>query len=354
MKDQDLDKNNPATPYKLKKAREKGQVAKSPSVTSSVVLTIMVLYVLWYGLDDVYKHYMLDHRLFAHLSGQATWDVAHIWPVVAMMIKQILLLMLPFFFVLIIASVIANCIQFGFLFAPEFIKPQFDRINPISGFKRIFSMRSLFEAFIAFLKLVVLMSVAAYSLYDLFSSVMHVPQRSTGAYLRFLIESVVTLGVRLACVLLIIALLDYLYRRYDFFKKMRMSTKELRDEFKNRDGDPRLKSKRKELRKEFLQKILAMQQAGAADVVLTNPTHYAVALKYVHGQMHAPIVVCKGQGAMASRIRDVASKHNIPIFRSPKLTREIYGSVAIHAPIPEHLYKEVAHVFHWLFLSQGQ
>jgi flagellar biosynthetic protein FlhB len=163
-----------------------------------------------------------------------------------------------------------------------------------------------------------------------------------------LLRDLGAMAIRVALALCVIALLDYGYSQREFAKNMRMSMREMRDETKNREGDPRIRARLRELRRELLKRSVAVQRTAQADVLITNPTHIAVALRYRHGEMAAPVLVSKGSGALAAVMRVIAARHHIPVLRSPTLARALHAKTPLDAPIPAELYPGVARLMVWV------
>jgi flagellar biosynthetic protein FlhB len=248
-------------------------------------------------------------------------------------------------------------LQTGPILSFEPVKADFDRINPVNGLKRIFSMRVLFDAARALVKLGLLSLVAFLGLEALTGQFYALPSLSPVGYLRTLLNDLASLGLKMALILGLIALVDLMYTRHAFAKKMRMSQRELKDEVKQREGDPRIRARMRELRREMLKRSLALRQTRNADVLITNPTHLAVALKYEHGRMVSPQLLAKGAGQLAAAMRDIAARHRISVVQNPSLARRLYRELPVDHPVPPELYAQVARIIVWVFAmrerSQG-
>ncbi len=348
MADQDLDRNEAATPYKLQKAHERGQVSKSADVVAAVVFTIAVAFFNWKGWDGLKAQFSYSHALLIQ-AGQADAGASALWRLVGTMVQDSLAMLAPFLGAIALAAIIANIAQTGIVLSAEPIKPDLDRANPVHGFKKIFSKRTLFDGARAIVKLLLLSWVVYHALKSLTPHFFHLATLPPGALARTLVEDVAATGMKMALVLCLIALVDYGFTRREFDKKMRMSQREVKDENKHREGDPRIRARLRQLRREALQRTLALRKASSADVVLTNPTHVAVALRYVHGEMPSPQVVAKGAGAMAAAIRKVAARHRIPVVQNPPLARELYKTVDLQQHVPAAQYAQVARILVWVF-----
>jgi flagellar biosynthetic protein FlhB len=223
-----------------------------------------------------------------------------------------------------------------------------ERINPVAGLQRLLSLRTLFEGLRVCLKLVALTLAAWFALRALLPHLLVLASLSPAAFLRVLAEDLASLGLKIALALALIALLDIAFTRREFGRKMRMSRRELKDEFKEREGDPRIRARLRELRNEMRKRSRALNNTGTADVVVTNPTHYAVALRYVHGEMPAPRLVAKGSGQLAAAMREIAWRHRIPIVQNPPLARRLFRKMAIDDHVPPDFHAEVARIIVWI------
>jgi flagellar biosynthetic protein FlhB len=354
MADQDLDRNEAATPFKLQKARDKGQVGKSTEVVTALVFTVAVVYLYWKGWDGLLALFQYDRALIAQ-AARVEASTANLWSLVAGMIGDAGLMLAPFLVTLMLAAIIGNLAQTGPVLSLDPVKPDFDRANPINGFKKLFSMRTLFDAARAIVKLVLLGLVVYYALKSLAAHFFQLAALPTAGLAHTMVEDAAGTGLKIALMLCLIAAVDYGYTRREFNKKMRMSRRELKDESKHREGDPRIRARLRELRREALKRSMAVRQTRTADVVLTNPTHFAVALRYVHGEMQSPQLVAKGAGALAAGIRDIAARHRIPVVQNPPLARALYHELELDHYVPPMLYAQVARILVWvLAMRQAQ
>lgn len=353
MAEQDLDRNEAATPYKLQRARERGQVAKSADVVSATVFFAAVVYLTWRGFGVAAEQFRFDQALLIHAS-RLDASGAGLWPTIERALRAALMLLGPFFAVAMVAAIIGNMMQTGPVFSFEPVKMDFNRINPVQGLKRIFSMRVLFDALRAVIKLTLLTLVAVLGLQALTDQFYALASLAPIGYLHTLIDDLSSVGLKMALVLGLIALLDWMYTRHEFAKKMRMSQRELKDEVKNREGDPRIRARLRELRRETLKRSQSLRQTRNADVLITNPTHVAVALKYEHGRMVSPQLLAKGVGPMAAAMREIAARHRIPVVQNPVLARRLYRELPVDHAVPPELYAQVARIIVWVFAMRDQ
>jgi flagellar biosynthetic protein FlhB len=348
MAEQDLDRNEAATPYKLEKAKEKGQVAKSADFTSAVVFAVAVVFMMWQGWVTVREQFRIDQALLT-AAMHADPGGAGLWPLTKSALQSGLSLCAPLFGAIVIAAIVGNLMQSGPVFSLDPITADFERINPVSGLKKLFSMQTLFNGARTCLKLIVFAWVSFYALRSLAPQFYGLAYLSPVGYVRTFIDDMSDLGLKLALALGVVALIDFMYTKMQFAKKMRMSRREIKDETKHRDGDPRIRARLRELRREMLKRSMSVRNTRNADVLLTNPTHVAVAVKYTRGEMESPLLVAKGAGQLAASMRKIAEKHHIPIVRSPALARRMFQDMEVNQHVPPHLYADVARIIVWVF-----
>lgn len=348
MADQDSDLSEQATPHKLLEARKKGEVARSNDFTAMAMMAALVMTVYACGWTALRQTVYMQQQMMARAT-RLDWssDAMAAW------MGQLLLGMLgvlgPLFLALAVTAVLANLFQTGPIFSFHPLSPDLARLNPATGFKRVFSMRTLFEAGKSVLKLIVLSAVAYYLVRDMVPGLVGLSAADAKGYARTLLDLCGTLLVKLVLVLLVISLADLGFTRWEFAKRMRMSKRDVRDESKNRDGDPRIRARIRELRKEVLKRSKSVAKVAQADVLITNPTRLAVALSYSHGKSGAPQVVAKGAGDLARKMRETASRHHVPIVQNRALARALFREVDYDGYVPEKLYPQIAKIMVWVY-----
>jgi flagellar biosynthesis protein FlhB len=347
MAEQDMDRSQAATPYKLEKAKERGQVAKSRDVVSAAVFTAAMAYLAWRGWPAWREQFLFDQALLAQ-AARVDASPENLWRLVERGITASLWMGLPFFATLVLAALLANFVQTGPIFSVQPLKADLTRINPVNGLKNMFSMQLLFNALRTVLKLVLLSAAAWLVLEGLASQFYFLATLTPIGFIRTLLDDFASLGLKLAMVLWVIALLDLAFTRRQFAKKMRMSRKELTDEIKQREGDPRVRARLRELRQEMRRRSASVRNTRNADVLITNPTHVAVALRYQHGEMHAPELVAKGAGVLAAAMRSIAARHNIPVVQNPPLARKLFRELGVDRAVPPEFFAEVARIIVWV------
>jgi flagellar biosynthetic protein FlhB len=348
----DSQKTEEPTQKKLDESRKKGQVALSREVNNWIILlaaTIMIAAFLpgmFSKMSDMLESYIVNAHavpLGKHGVGIMLWDA---------MSRTMKILALPMAF-LMFAAFIAPFIQVGPLLAPESLKPALSKISIIKGFGRLFSMRSLMEFVKGLFKILIIGTISVVVLYPYFDKLEH----WIGIPMLVLMEEISMLTVKLMIavliVLVIIAVMDLVYQRFEHNKKMKMSRQEIKDEFKQTEGDPMVRAKLRQLRSEKARQRM-MQAVPSADVVITNPTHFSIALKYDPETMDAPLCVAKGIDDIALKIRETATEHNIILYENRPLARALYDVVEIDETIPADQFKAVAEVISYVFKQRGQ
>ncbi|MGM9485048.1 EscU/YscU/HrcU family type III secretion system export apparatus switch protein [Roseateles sp. NT4] len=347
-RDQDLDRNEQATPHKLDEARKRGQIARSVDASSIAVLVVAMLasYALLMPSIKGLAHLMARGL---HATPTALNDPAEATRLMEKGLNASLLVLAPLLFAVVIAAVLMGLLQSGGLvFSAAPITPDFTRLNPAQGFKKLFSMRVIYEAIKSTLKLVALLGTAFLALKTLLPGALKLLGLPGKAVLFRLTETTGGLMAKLCAVLLVFVLLDLLFVRWEFLRNLRMSKREVEDEHKNREGDPRIRNRQREIRMQFLKSAKAVRKVPEAQVVVTNPTHVAVALRYEHGVTPAPLVIAKGAGMLALQIRRAANKAGVPIVHSPRLARALYKEVPQDGYVPEQWYPPVARILVWM------
>ena len=347
-REQEQNRSEQATPFKLQEARNRGVVAKSIELNAVLATLAFVCLLSLAGPGLFERQLRLDAALFSQAHRLAFSESALItWLTAALF--ETLALLVPVFALLIVAGVGASLMQTGPVFSFEPLKPDFDRINPASGLKRIFSMRLVFEAAKSVFKL----GLFGYALYVIIDGmlplVLGLAQTHPAAYARIGLDTVASLMLKLALVMLVVALLDLGYVRWDFMKKMMMSRREMRDEHKRREGDPKVKARIRELQREMRKRAKALRRVPEADVLITNPTHLAVALRYRREELAAPRLIAKGAGDLAARMKLLARRHGVPVVENRPLARRLFLRGGLEAPIPQAEYPQVARVLAWVY-----
>ncbi|WP_313798665.1 flagellar biosynthesis protein FlhB [Cytobacillus sp.] len=344
------EKTEKATPKKRQDSRKKGQVAKSQDVNTAISLLAVFLFFLFAGsyMKDIVL-YLMRHSFQEFMLTDLT--EANVQSVFLSILKELVLLLGPIMFVALIAGVASNYMQVGFLFSTEVIQPKLEKLDPIKGFKRIFALRAIVELLKSMLKIGFVGLVTFMVLWGNIDEILILSQKSVGAALETIGNLTIKMGLFASVVLLFLSLLDYLYQKYDFEKNIRMSKQDIKDEYKNIEGDPLIKSKIKQRQREMAMRRM-MQEVPNADVVITNPTHYAVALKYDETKSDAPYVVAKGVDFVAQKIKLIAKEKDIITVENRPLARALYSQADIGDAIPEEFFKAVAEILAYVYRTK--
>jgi flagellar biosynthetic protein FlhB len=346
------EKTERATPKKRQEARKKGQVASSAELPAAFILLFAFLGFILLG--GYYKTKLI--RLFGWLfEHKLTMEIttANVMSLFTALLVQGLILLAPIFAITVAVALAGNYLQVGFLLTGETLKVDLKKISPISGFKRIFSLRSLVEFVKSILKLIIIGLIVFITLWNERATILKLAEVPVEQTLGFIGGLTVKLGLEIGAVLVVLAVMDYLYQRYEHEKSLRMSKQDIKDEFKKTEGDPLIKGKiRERQRRMALQRM--MQEVPKADVVITNPTHFAIALKYDGSKMDAPVVIAKGMDYTAQRIKEIAKEHGVVTMENKPLARALYDRTEIGDTIPADLFQAVAEVLAYVYRLKGE
>ncbi|MBC5785088.1 EscU/YscU/HrcU family type III secretion system export apparatus switch protein [Ramlibacter sp. USB13] len=349
--DQDIDRSEEPTTFKLQKARDRGQTPRSVDATACAVFLAAVAFLAWQGAAALQALLRLFRSALVQVAGRSADGAG---PVFAQLVEGAAGILLPFLLVLVAAGAAAAVAQTGMVFSLQPLQFDFERLNPAAGWKRVFSRRTLFEGARACVKLAVLCCAGVAALLALLPQFHVLATLPAPAFLQAAWSDLVALAWRMAAALALIAAVDMLFTRRDFHRRMRMSRREWKDEYRHREGDPRIRARLRELRRELLQRSLSLRNTRNADFVLTNPTHYAVALEYRHGEMDAPRVIAKGAGQLAAAMREIAARHRIVVVQNPPLARRLFREVPLESSLPADFHAEVARIVVWVLAMRRQ
>lgn len=336
------EKTEEATPRKIQKAREEGNVLKSPDVNAFLGLVVglalvFFLFSFWVeGLGGIFS------QIYQDFSREFTR--AEAMSITLGLVFKILYLVAPIFGALMLVGIIANIAQSGFLLTTKAIQPKLQKLNFISGLKNLISLKKLLDGFLITFKVMTAFVIAFFVFLGFIHELTNVALFNLGdQMLWFRDKALILIGILLAF-FLVMASVDYLIKRYQYYKSLKMSKQEVKDEFKNQEGDQQVKGKIRSLMFQAARKRM-MQNIPQADVVVTNPTHYAVALRFDSMRERAPRVLAKGVDLVAQRIKDIAKEHDIPIIENPPFARTLYKDVDLDQEIPHTLYEAAVAVF---------
>jgi flagellar biosynthetic protein FlhB len=341
----EVEKTEPPTPHKIEEARERGFVPKSREIVGLAILLAFFIF-LWFVGKKIIDGFSEGMNIMgaSELSGGViSFALDIIWKIA-----------IPIFIVAIVAAIIGNVIQTGFFFAPKAFEPKIEKFSPAQNFSRIFSLRNFVEFVKSAGKAFVVLGVVFLFLYISYSKI----DEFFGIDISDSISKSASLTAKIVGIIIgflaLLSIADYIWQRWDWWKSLMMSRSELREEMRRYEGDPTVKGRMR--RRMFeMARMRMMAEVPRADVVITNPTHVAVAIKYERGKMKAPRVVAKGMNFIAQKIVEIAKENNVPIYQDPPLAWTLYKSVNVGDYIPESLYKAVAKVLAYvIMLKQKQ
>ncbi len=348
MAERDADLSEEATPHKLEEARKKGTVSKSQDVTAMALMAALAVTLYASGWQVLRQLLRMQQKILARVSVREMGvDATASW--MGILAKDMLVVLAPFLMTLAITAVAVTLVQTGPAFSFHPLSPDFSRINPMAGLKRVFSMRTLFDTAKSMVKLIALGALLYHLIMGAVPGLIGLMSVDPKAYAGVLIALTAGILVKLVLALLVIGAVDLLFTRWEFARNMRMSKRDVKDESKNREGDPRIRARIRELRKEVLKRSRAMANVPKADVLITNPTHYAIALSYQHGTSGAPQVIAKGAGETAAKMRETAARCQIPIVQNRPLARALFRDVDYDGYVPEEWYPQVAKIMVWVY-----
>jgi flagellar biosynthetic protein FlhB len=336
-----------ATPKRLEEARRRGQIPRSRDLSTAAVMMTAGAGLYFFGGQLSSSMFGVMQRGLT-LSREQSLDPNQIVPVLSATAADALFACVPLFGLIVLAALLAPLALGGWNFSTEALAPKFNRLNPLDGFKRMFSMRALVELGKALAKFGVVGVIAVMVLWNDASELLSLGREPTGAALGHAIRLCGQGLIWLSSGLLFIAGIDVPYQLWSHAKQLKMTREEIRQEMKESEGSPEIKGRIRQVQQQMARQRM-MQDVPKADVVVTNPTHFAVALRYDDKRMRAPIVVAKGADAIAARIREVAGEHQVPIFEAPPLARVLYRNVDIGQEIPSNVYVAVAQVLTYVF-----
>lgn len=343
----DDQKTEEPTSKRLEEARERGQLPISRDAAIFVSL-LAALIVISYLSQPMAVKTVTSLRIFFEHPHEISLEGHGIQTAMFEVAANIGLATVLIFSLLVAASVLGTMIQTGFFVEPSMIKLKFESLSPMEGIKRIFSMNALAELVKNFFKLVVVGGVAFLMFVPLVNRVSNFAGYDLVHTIGLIHSEAVHLIIVLLLVVFVIAVADLLYQRFEYFKQLRMTKSEVKDEYKQLEGDPLIKSRLRQIRIEKTRKRM-MANVPKADVVITNPTHYAIALQYDSAKMRAPVVVAKGVDFIAKKIRALAEEHKVPMISNPPLARALYDTVNVDEPIKTEHYRAVAEIISYVY-----
>lgn len=347
------EKTEPATAKKLKDARDEGQVAKSKELSAAIDLIalflVLKIFISYIGENLLSMFPVIYNKMPDIINDSAGgMSIFSATTVVNNVMLVILKVLAPVFIVGIMCCILINIFQVGWKVTTKPMKPKASKINPLSGFKRIFSKDSLFELLKSIAKIALIIYVAYTSIKDHQNELFLLYDIPLMQVIILIGTIVIDAGFQISLVYLVVGIVDWLYQKHKFKEDMKMTKQEVKDEYKNTEGNPEIKSRQRSKMRETSQRRM-MQDLPTADVVITNPTHLSVAIKYDADQNSAPVVIAKGEDYLAMKIREIAKENNIEIVENKPLARMLYANVDVGAEVPPELYQAVAEVLAFVY-----
>jgi len=342
------DKTEKATPKKKKDERKKGNAYQSKDVVSVVMLLVGFFLVSQLGLfiaQQIKTYYLGQMAKIAELE---TLTVATCVQISKEAVQVFFISAMPIIIVLALIAIIMVGIQTGFLISGDLIRFKYSRISLMQGIKRLFSLRSVVELIKSIIKVVLVLAIIYTSIMSILSLTPDLLSNRLSTDISFMIQKIMGMVNQICIIFAAVAILDFAYQKYDYEKKLKMTKQEVKDEYKQTEGDPEHKGKIKNKQREMSQNRM-MQKVPTADVIVRNPTHYAIALKYDIEHDLAPIIVAKGKDHLAMRIVEIGEKNNIPIKENRLLARGLYDMAEVNDYIPGELYQAVAELIAWVY-----
>ena len=348
MAEQEQNRSEDATPFKLDEARKRGAVSKSQELNALIILFWAAIAIMVLGSRSMRKGFTSAYLLLEK-AADLSFDETHIGQWLPNVFMDTFYVVLPFLLGAVVAGILINILQSGPVLSFFPLKPDVERINPLSGFKRLFSIRIVVEVIKTFIKMVLLGAVLYFFIIALLPSSIRLFHVQVPQYIDFLVNETGSLLLKLCAALALVVAVDVLYTRWDFKQRMRMSKREIKEEYKRREGDPRIRQKIRELQRESAKRRGAVHKVKDADVLITNPTRLAIALQYHRGEMDAPRVLAKGAGELADQMRLLARRYQIPIVENKKLARAIFRETGVDQTIRDKHFPVVAKILVWAF-----
>ncbi|MGD9717965.1 MAG: flagellar biosynthesis protein FlhB [Sulfurimonadaceae bacterium] len=342
----DLEKTEEPTAKKIEDARKEGNVPKSQDTSGVITLFVAILAFLML-FPFMSEHVMSLSRYYFSLIGTPLEKLFMI-DIALVTAREVFLIVLPVALSVAIAGILASLAQFGFLFTTKALMPDLKKIDPIKGIKNLFSLKKIIEGIKVTLKSFTALGIGFVFFFFFTMELPTVALFGLGDQIEWLRDKAIIIAFVMLLVIFVFAMIDLIIVRKQYFDGLKMSKQEIKDEMKNMEGDPLVKSKIRQIQMQASRKRM-MAAVPQADVVITNPTHYAVALKYDAEKSHAPIVVAKGMDHIALQIKKIAREHNVHIVQNPPLARSLYAEVEVDRSIPESLFAAVAEVLAYVY-----
>ncbi len=348
--DEGGDKTEEPTAKKIEDSRKEGSVAKSKEVSNAITLLAFFISLKIF-IPFLSKRLLEMFEIFwSPASELATknFSTKTMWQLFFDVIIYIVITILPFMLVALVVGFLSERFQIKWMVTAKPLKPKFNKLNPVSGFKRMFSKEALFNLVLSILKIIVFSAIAYSVIKDNVGVIISVYDYNIEDCLGILYDVVMDLGIKISVVYLLFGIADLFFKKWKHKKDLRMTKNEVKDEYKNQEGDPKIKGQQRQRMQQAARRRM-MNSIPEADVVITNPTHFAVALKYDNALSSAPVVTAKGADYLAMKIKDIARENNVEIVENKPLARMLYSNVEVGNEIPPELYQAVAEVLAYVY-----
>jgi len=339
-------RSEPATPRRKQEARKRGQIARSAELTAAVLLLAVLLFFRFLGNDLITAMGREAVLWWGAISGKEM-TLEGIMADLTSSFLRIFIAMAPLFLLVVLVAVLGNVGQFGLLFSAAPITPNVDNINPVMGFQRIFSLRTSVELVKAVVKLAIIGWVSYSAFRATFDQIAMQSARPLQATFAAAVEMSWSLGLKIVLALIAIAVLDYIFQRYEYERRLRMTRQEVKDEYRQLEGDPLIRARIRQLQREAARRRM-VSEVPRADVVITNPVHLAVAVRYDPQANKPPVIVAKGARLVAERIKELAKSSGVPIYEDPPLAQALFEA-PVGAEVPSALYHAIAQVLAFVY-----
>lgn len=350
------EKTEEPTTKKLKDSRKEGQVARSREIGNCLLLlTLFVILKVWIGSlgSSLSQEFTAVYNKIPEISkSRGGLDEIGLYGLIQDVLQEMLIILLPILLVAFAVAFLSDLVQVKWAPTAKPLKPKFNKLNPISGFKKVFSVQAVVELLKSLLKIVLISYIVYTTLKDSVGFIFLIYDMPLMQAIRNAGNIVINLGIKVSAFYVIIAAADFIYQKWKFNQDMKMTKQEVKDEYKNTEGDPQIKGRIRQKMREVSQRRM-MQSVPQADVVITNPTHYAVALSYDPDKYDAPYIVAKGEDYLAQKIKEVARENHVEIVENKPLARMLYHNVDIGAQVPPELFQAVAEVLAMVYSMRG-
>ena len=350
MAESDSEKTEAPTPRRLAEARKDGNVARSPDLTAALVLLAAVIFIYFAG-QQVFggmRKYLVDYLSAAHAQDANYARLSSLGEMMQYGLYMFAITIGPILLAIFAISLVATVSQVGFLVTTKPLEPNFGRMNPLKGITNLFNARAGVRLGMSLLKVFIITALASALIYMDLDAIIHISALAPRQSFILIGQLVFSFALKIVAILLLLAIIDFAFQKWQRARELRMTKQEVKEEMKAMEGDPMIKQRRSQVAKQLAMQRLS-QAVPTADVIVTNPTHYAIALKYDSDNMRAPTVIAKGADFMAMRIRQIANLHDIPIVERKPLARALFANCEIGQEIPAEHYAAVAEILAYVY-----